>query len=799
MNSEEIIDTNIIRDKKDFHILGEVKDIRRKDNNLIFILDKGEVVLSFITQDIVRVIMGRMGEADFSTTPAIIEQDLSYNDFTINKKDNKCWIETEKIKIEVDTNKFSLKFYDSKSNLIQEDSNSALGWSGDEVWAWKKRRPKERFYGLGEKTGFLDKKGRNYSMWNTDVFEAHVESTDPMYISIPFYIGFTPENSYGILFDNSYKTHFDFQLKDNNTYAYWAEGGNLDYYFINGPELKDVVQKYTEITGKMPLPPKWSLGYHQSRYSYKTENEVREVANNFRQRQIPCDTIHLDIHYMDNYRVFTWDEDKFFNPEDLISDLDNKGFKVVNIVDPGVKKDPEYEVYKKGLDKDCFCRYMDGKLYSGDVWPGESVFPDFTQKKVRNWWKELHQPLLDQGVRGIWNDMNEPAVFNDSSTMDRKVIHHNDGSPDTHKRFHNLYALLEGKATYQAIKEYKEERPFVLTRAGFAGIQRYAAVWTGDNRSFWNHLKLSIPMLLNMGLSGITFCGPDIGGFASDTNGELLVRWTQLGAFLPFFRNHSCVDSIYQEPWVFEEKYENIIREYIKLRYRFLTHLYNLFYRSSNNGLPIIRPLVMEYPEDENTHNLSYQFMLGSDILIAPVYEPDKKKNMVYLPEGVWFNFFTGEKYNGGKHIICNAPLDTIPVFVKEGSIFPLNEVQNYVGESELTNIDINIYLSENVTQNSYHLYEDDGLSFNYQDGEYNLTEIKYSITEKEMKIEINNISEQYKNSFRYYSIIIKNLTSYPDKVIIDNNKTNSWDYYNTSNELFIKVSSNATKINIVI
>jgi alpha-glucosidase len=455
MNSEEIIDNSGSNDQKTYYTLNKVKDIQREDNKLKFSFKKGEVVLSFLTPGIIRIIMGNKKKTDFSTTSAIVEHGLAYNGFKTTNTGDKLLIKTEKIKIKVNTNDFSLKFYDSNDNLIQEDDTPSLGWSDNEVWSWKKARTKERFYGLGEKTGFLDKRGRKYSMWNTDVFEAHVESTDPMYVSIPFYIGFNKNNSYGILFDNSYKTHFDFRLKNNDTYAFWAEGGKLDYYFINGPELKDVVKKYTNLTGKMPLPPKWSLGYHQSRYSYKTEDKVREIANNFRQRQIPCDSIHLDIHYMDDYRVFTWDEDRFPQAKNMISDLDNKGFNLVNIVDPGVKKDPEYKVYQEGIKNDYFCKYMDGRLYSGDVWPGESVFPDFTQERVRNWWKTLHKPLLDQGVEGIWNDMNEPAVFNDSSTMDQDVTHKNDGSPGTHKRFHNLYALMEGKAAYQAIKDIK--------------------------------------------------------------------------------------------------------------------------------------------------------------------------------------------------------------------------------------------------------------------------------------------------------------------------------------------------------
>jgi alpha-glucosidase len=798
MNSSEIIDSGSLTGDNSYFIFSELVDYQKEGNVLFLRLTEGSIALEFLTSDILRVVMAKGdNQVDFSSTPAVVDHTLNYNNFSILDRTELLEVKTESLKILINKKKFSLSFYDLEDKLIHQDHNDhALGWSGDQVRAWKKLEEQERFYGLGEKTGYLDKRGRKYTMWNTDTFNPHVPSTDPLYQSIPFLIGFNQGRSYGIYFDNSYQTYFDLGLNSKEYYSFWSEGGKLDYYFINGSNIKEIIKSYTDLTGRMPLPPKWSLGYHQSRYSYHPEAEVREIAQKFREKEIPCDVIHLDIHYMDEYKVFTWDEKEFPQPKQMLSDLSEDGFKVVTIIDPGVKKDPRYKLYQEGIKHDYFCKYLDGEYYIAKVWPGECSFPDFTKVEVRRWWGDQHHLLLDQGVKGIWNDMNEPGIFSKTSTMDLEVVHDNDGDMGTHRRFHNLYGLLEGQATYEGLKRYNsEKRPFVLTRAGFSGIQRYSAVWTGDNRSFWIHLELAIPMLMNMGLSGITFCGTDVGGFADNSDGELLTRWIQLGLFMPFLRNHCAINNINQEPWSFGKEYEEIIRKYIKLRYRFLTHLYNLFYRAHQSGLPVMRPLVLEYPEDEKTYNLSDQFMVGDSVLVAPVYQPDRSERMVYLPKGEWQDFWTGQSYQGQKYIIAKAPLDTIPIFIKAGAILPLSPVMNYVGEEKIEELELNIYLSGDVKEGSYRLYEDDGSSFAYQQGGYNIREFSYLYYTDRLEFNIDSLADDYQLEYSSYLIKFRNLDLEPSVVMIDGVKSDQWQYNNGNLEL--KVEIEASKIEL--
>ncbi|GMA57445.1 hypothetical protein GCM10025858_19480 [Alicyclobacillus sacchari] len=350
-------------------------------------------------------------------------------------------------------------------------------------------------------------------MWNSDVYAPHVPEMETLYVSIPFVIRFDEGGASGLFLDNPGKTKFDFRTRFP-AYEVSAATGGFDCYLIAGPTLKDVISAYTRLTGRMPMPPRWALGYHQSRYSYETQEEVLALARTFQDKDIPLDAIYLDIHYMDGYRVFTFDRNRFPCPQQMCDELRDMGVRVVTIVDPGVKQDPEYRVYRDGIANDVFCKSVEGDLFIGDVWPGASAFPDFTDDRV-GWWADQHDFYLQQGIRGIWNDMNEPAVFNETKTMDVGVLHRNNGHPRTHRELHNLYGMLMSKATYEGLAEkLGGERPFILTRAGYSGVQRYAAVWTGDNRSFWEHMAMAIPMVLNMGLSGIAFGGPDVGGFA---------------------------------------------------------------------------------------------------------------------------------------------------------------------------------------------------------------------------------------------------------------------------------------------
>ncbi|RCW58747.1 glycoside hydrolase family 31 protein [Halanaerobium sp. ST460_2HS_T2] len=797
-NSEALLQGKSRDDSSDYNKLQGILNYRIRNNKIIFEFKHAEAVIKFLSADSFRLIMAHSNQSiNYRSTPAVIKHNLSYDNFDIKEKDNQIIIETEKLLLKVKKDKFLLKVYDKKGNLIHQDySNHALGWKKQKVRAWKSFKNNERFYGLGEKTGWLDKKGRRYEMWNHDTFVPHVDDTDPLYQSIPFLISYSPENSYGIYFDNSYRSFFDLGSEGQDYYSFWAEGGDLDYYFLNGPSIKEVIQKYSNITGRMPLPPKWSLGYHQSRYSYYPQAEVEQLVKTFRDKEIPCDAFHFDIHYMDEYKIYTWDEDRFPDPEAMFTNMADNGIKGVTIIDPGVKRDPEYNLYQEGMENDYFCKYLDGKVFIDKVWPGKCAFPDFTQSEVRDWWAGLQKDYVELGIKGIWNDMNEPAVFNKTDTMDVNVMHQNDGDPGTHRRFHNLYGFLEDKATFEGLKESLEnERPFVLTRSGFAGIQRYSAVWTGDNRSFWDHIKIAMPMLMNLGMSGVSFCGTDVGGFTGNSNGELLTRWTQMGAFVPFFRNHCEVRAISQEPWSFGAKHEKIIKKYIELRYKLITHLYNLFYQASQTGVPVMRPLIMEFPEDQKCENLSDQFMIGESLLVAPVYQPDQKKRMLYLPEGKWIDFWTKEIYQGGDHIIVDAPLDTLPLFVRAGSIIPLNKKLNYVEEEKIESLKLNIFLTEDNNLGNYSLYDDDGISYNYQDGIYNLTDFNYQYTDNQIIFNIERTEENYQQEFKDYKLIFNNLNKDPQNIYVDGNNLNEFIY--SDNTLEFKVPVVINKITI--
>jgi alpha-glucosidase len=722
------------------------------DNTVELTCENGYVSIVFYKGDIVRIIMNPKVVPLKKTSFAVVKKPESCN-FTIKEKDDEILISSSKMSLVVNKSPVRISFFDISGKPIVEETVEGMGVNEKrEVICFKQMDPNDHYYGFGEKTSFLDKRGEKMTMWNSDVYAPHNPETDALYQSIPYFMTIRDGKAYGLFLDNTSKTVFDMK-SSNQVYSFSAEVGQLDYYVFAGPTPKEVLAQYTELTGKMPIPPKWALGYHQSRYSYKTEQEVRDLINTFKEKGIPLDAVYLDIHYMDGYRVFTFDENKFPNPKELIQDLKNEGIQVVPIVDPGVKEDPEYFVYREGIQDDHFCKYIEGNVFYGQVWPGNSAFPDFTNHEVRKWWGEKHQFYTDLGIEGIWNDMNEPSVFNETKTMDMKVMHDNDGDQKTHRELHNIYGLLMGEATYEGVKKLNRKRPFVLTRAGYAGVQRYATVWTGDNRSFWEHLQMALPMCMNLGISGVPFCGPDVGGFAHDSNGQLLTRWTQFGTFTPYFRNHSVLDSIRQEPWSFGDNYEKIIKKYIQERYVWLPYLYTLFKEASLTGVPVMRPLVLEYPTDKNTFNLSDQFMIGSDVIIAPIMKPDTYHRVVYLPEGTWVNYWTEEILEGGKHHLVEAELETLPIFIKKGAIITQGTVKSST-ETKESEVTVHIYPIEDQDSH-FTYYEDDGKSFDYENGAYFECIFEAGLENNRLDIVLKIQQDKYKPDWEHVNFII--------------------------------------------
>lgn len=591
----------------------------------------------------------------------------------------------------------------------------------------KKLGKEDAVYGLGDKPGCLNRRGYVYVNWNTDNPAPHVDSFKSLYKSIPFFMVLGENYCYGIFADNTYKTTFDFGFESSEYYVVSHEKGFLDYYFFPGEKPSDVVKKYTGLTGTTPLFQRWIYGSHQSRWGYCSQDEILGIAEAFEKNEIPCDVIHMDIDYMDGYRVFTFDKERFPDTKALSETLADKGIKLISIIDPGVKKDEDYFMYREGMEMDAFAHDAQGAVYENAVWPGTSVFPDFSREDVRKWWGEKTKILLDHGIRGIWNDMNEPASFRGPLPDDVKF------AAGAHDAIHNIYGHLMAKATYEGLLEQDNgRRPFVLTRAAYAGSQKYCGGWTGDNHSIWAHLTLSLEQICNLSLCGMAMCGSDIGGFGSDVTPELLVRFYQAAVFAPFFRNHSAVGTRRQEPWLFDEKTRDAVRKTVRLRYRFIPYIYDLARECERTGEPIVRPLIYEYPHDKMVRNICDEYLLGKFVLAAPVTAPGKFAREVYLPEGEWYDYETNEKYTGGKYILADAPLDKVPVFIRAGAILPVAE-GNIQSTEDITGENTRILTYPG--QGTFIHYEDDNETLAYREGAYNATEYTLNGEKLEKKV----------------------------------------------------------------
>ncbi len=572
------------------------------------------------------------------------------------------------------------------------------------------------FYGLGEKTLPFNKYGTRCTMWNSD-FPAYTARFDPLYETVPFLLKADSSGAYGLFFDNASRTTFDVGATHSDRFVYTAKYGALQLYLIAGKNAAEVVRKFTDLTGRMHMPPIWSLGYQQSHWSYYPEAKVLALAHGFRQNKIPCDVIYLDIDYMDGYRCFTWSPVNFPTPRLMLDTLHDLGFKVVTIIDPGIKDQKGYGVFDSGTRKDVFVKMPDGKPFVGTVWPGECVFPDFFNKKAREWWGSQYRVLLKDGVNGFWNDMNEPSVFNGpDKTFPLEVVHHlDDGQTVIHAEVHNAYGMQMARGTRDGVEKLDpEKRPFVLTRSNYAGGQRYAAMWTGDNVSTFAHMRLALTMFLNIGVSGQPFCGSDVGGFVGNPSPDLFSRWLELGVFTPFFRTHSVKGAKPREPWVFGPEYTKINRGIIDRRYELLPYIYTAFRDAHLSGLPILRPLYLDFPNDGEVYGISNEFTFGRDLLVAPVLDSGVVKRRVYLPPGNWDYLYDGSRTAAGWNEI-DAPLGLTPVFVKDGTVlFTQSVVQSTSAHAD--SLILRIYGRLTARGNCYF---DDGETYAFKDGHY--------------------------------------------------------------------------------
>ena len=633
------------------------------------------------------------------------------------------------------------KVTDAEGNIFAEDESGAFweennDYGGYNVYSSKKIRPDEYHYGLGDKASDLSLTGKRYSLWSTDAY-AFERGTDPLYRNYPFYVGLHTGKAYGVFFDNTYRTHFDFGSGNSGRLTYFAEGGELCYYYIHGPHMMDVVKRFSHLTGTTPMPPLWALGYHQCRWSYYPEAKLLELAKTFREQRIPCDALYLDIDYMDGYRCFTWNNEHFPNPKQMISQLKEQGFRTVVIIDPGIKVDPEYPVFAEGSEKGYFCRRGDDYFMEGPVWPGRCQFPDFTNPEVRTWWGSLHASLLDDGVEGFWNDMNEPSVFG-SGTFPNDVRHNYEGYRGSHRKAHNVYGMQMARATYEGLRRLRPgRRPMVITRSAYAGTQRYASCWTGDNIATWDHLRLANVQCQRLAMSGFSFAGSDIGGFTGNPTPELFTRWIQLGTFHPFMRAHSAGDTPEREPWSHGEPYTSINRKFIELRYRLLPYIYSAFWENHKYGFPILRPVVMMEQEAQNNSWRQDEFTFGDKILVCPILEEGATGRHIYLPKGKWYYYGSYEILEGGKEeLYVEAPLDVMPIFIRAGSVIPEYPVIQHTGEAQFRELSLSIYYAD-YAANSF-LYEDHGDTFAYEQEIYTEKHFQYEAQEGSFSIAQN-------------------------------------------------------------
>lgn len=747
-----------------------------RHKNATIVLSNGVEVVSnnlhekvtALRDDVVRVRVWRGTRAPEDASWAVLDSARSSTVAVKTQDSGRAFgFRTAKLTIQIDKITLALTIQDPGGSILLDDAR-AIRFDGDAFRIYKTMPPDEHYFGLGDKVGPLDRRNQAFTLWNTDAYRFQ-ESTDPLYKSIPYFVTFRAGRASGILLDNTWRSSFDFGKEAPDAYSFGAAGGPIDYYFFFGPGPKQVVETYAWLTGTPPLPPLWSFGYQQSRYSYMTQSRVLEVAGQLRAEKIPADAIYLDIDLQQKNRPFTVDTVAFPDLQTMVANLKADHFHVVAITDLHIANLPgqSYAPYDTGVAGDHFVKNPDGSIYTGRVWPGPSVFPDFTRRQTRAWWGSLYAGLRKDGVDGFWNDMNEPSIFDSPTlTMPVSVLHRIDEAGFTprtamHAEIHNVYGMENARATYEGLLALSPEtRPFVLARAAYAGAQRYAVTWTGDNSSSWNHLRMTTPMLENLGLSGFAFAGADVGGYAGTPSPELLTKWFEIGAFQPIDRDHAEKGTGDQEPWVGGHAQEDIRRHFIEERYRLLPYLYTLADESSRTGLPMLRPLFLEFPDafaDRHPIDIdlsaSGEFMLGPDLLVTPPHYPDEAESyVVELPSDGWYDFWSGAPVVPASqpnadatgsasdvkapHTIEISPrLDNLPVFVRAGSILPLAPIVQNTGETPRGPLTLQVYVGGHCGGS---LYQDDGTTFAYKTGSFLRMEFTCDRSSDDLRIHIS-------------------------------------------------------------
>jgi alpha-glucosidase len=727
-------------------------------------IDSGPGLLRILAlrDGVVRITMSPTKELPENTSwAALVDSRNSSVGVTPEEDVTSVGFDTPLLHVRVSRSSLAISITDGDGRIIINDAQPVEfrkdDRSGDIGFrVWKVMPEDEHYFGLGEKAGPLDRRGGAFVQWNTDASH-YEEGTDPLYDSIPFFVADRAGDSYGLFLDNTWRTEFDFGKSLRDQYSFSAEGGPLDYYVLYGPSPKQVVEDYAWLTGTTPLPPLWSFGYQQSRWSYGTEKELRAIARRLRADHIPSDVVYMDIDYQVKRRPFTIDTSEFPNFSSFVDELRRMQFHLILITDLHLAYLPNqsYAPFNSGVAGNHFLKNPDGSLYVGKVWPGQSVFPNFVEKSAREWWGSLYKSFYDSGVAGFWNDMNEPSVFDSPTKTIPLDVRGQIEEPGFQKRtatqreIHNIMGMQNARATDDGLSHLKpNQRPFVLTRATYAGGQRYGATWTGDNSSTWAQLRMSTPMLESLGLCGFYMAGDDIGGYAGSPPMDLLTKWFEVGTFNPMERDHKEHETNPQEPWVGGTAQEAVRRHYIDQRYRLMPYIYTMAENASRTGIPIMRPLFLEFPDatpDRHPLDLDVgnEFLFGSDLLIAPAPHPDQVEDYaVIFPPVPWYDYWTGlrvthaEPFEQGKKseptqaqkssearqqdalesISVHPMVDVLPVFVRGGSILPIQPLIQNTEQMPKGPLELNVYPGPDCKGT---LYEDDGTSLNYKRGDY--------------------------------------------------------------------------------
>ncbi|MBZ0200629.1 MAG: DUF5110 domain-containing protein [Ignavibacteriaceae bacterium] len=709
------------------------------------IANSAMIIFTFYRSDVLRVdFLPTLSSASDSSF-TVIRDTTNSIPFSLEESDSTFEIISSKIKVVCKKYPLRVSYYNAASEkILEEPVEGGFAVSSEERIVNFVSKPNDHFYGTGERGTSLDKKGQKFLSYNTTVF-GYSNPEPVMNINVPL---ITTAQGYALFIDNTYKDFYDFGFSNNNRFSYSVSGGELTYYLIVGATVPEQLEAFTWLTGSQPLPPLWSLGYLQSKYGYRNQSEANSFVQTIRQKQIPCDAIILDLYWYNQMGDMQWNNSNWSTHQQMIDGFLTIGIKTVLIVQPYVTQSSSN--YPTALNSGYFAVNYLGNPYTLSNWWScncNAGLLDLTKSNVRNWLGEKYTNLFNQNVAGLWTDLGEPERHPDDMI-------HNLGSA---QKVHNIYNLLWAETIFEKFNSIRpNERLFNLTRSGFAGIQRFGVFpWSGDVSSNFQGLQVQLPMMLNMGMSGLAYHHSDLGGFCcSTTSAELYIRWMQHGAFSPVMRAHG-VDNQAQEPWGYGVFAEEVVTKFIRERYKLLPYLYSAAYENFKAGIPIVRPLFFEYPE-ENFYNTSSEYMLGSSMLVSPVVNEGVTDKNIYLPQGEWIYYWNDKVYNGGKSIFINTPLNEMPVFLKAGSVIPKQPVKNYVDESLNDTLIFAVY-SSLTSDGSFTLYEDDGKTLDYTRAYYSLTSLyQYTIgsdTAATVNLMINEVQGTYqgKQQHRIY------------------------------------------------